>query len=187
MSDGLLSKLDAARDLMQDTATPPGYHIATDPDGKFMVIKDATSEIFSVEVEEADLPLLVADLWREFVQEAPSHVVVRLAQTMTALDALVTWKGEISGRPLDAPQEAPNGPHTRTFECLLWGMGGDEGKSAQGLDNDVIIAMLKARRELLESLKGLEDKAHDPADENPDDDMSDEEFAHTIDDPGGDT
>lgn len=169
------SKLEASRELMRDMALPPEYHLGTDPDGKYMVVRASTSEVFSVEVIEEDLPMLVVDLWREYIQTAPAEAVARIATIMTAVDALISHDGELNGGPRDVPVKVPHkdGDEEFAYECVLYGAGGDSDAESQGLDNDPIGAILKARRELV-----VEDATpeHPPEDEDPDD-IDDEEFA----------
>lgn len=150
-----LSRLEESRDVMRDLALPPGYHLGKDPDGTFMVVKERTSEIFAVDGSEEELPHVVIDLWREYVAEAAPSEVARLVHCMTAVDAMLSWDGELSGGPRDRAAGA-------NYRCSLWGKGGDEDHAVLGWHDDPIEAVLKARRAMLDSLSEPE---HDDDDE----------------------
>jgi len=158
VSEQFESRLEEARDMMKDLALPPGYHLGHDPDGNLMVIKDSTSEIFAVEGTEEHLPQLVIDLWRDYISEAPPAAVCRLVHCMTAVDAVLSWEGELSGGPRNRVAGA-------NYRCSLWGKSGDEDHAVLGWDDDPVEAVLKARRTLLESYEPEPELGHDPDDE----------------------
>jgi len=158
---------------------PPDYHLGTDPEGKYLVVKRSTEEVFSVEVTEEELPMLVVDLWREYIQEAPAPAVARVATIMTALDALLTWEGELQGGPRNKQDD--DSEDGCNYGCTLWGKEKKPFLGALGHDDDPINAILKARRSLVDSLKGLETTEHDPEDEEGED-LDDEQIADRLED-----
>jgi hypothetical protein len=169
--DQFESRLEESRDVMKDLALPPGYGLGRDQNGQWLVVKEATSEVFAVDGTEEDLPSLVIDLWREYVVEAPPAVMCRFIHSMTAVDALLSWKGELSGGPRD--RVVDDDLEEVNYQCFLWGKDGNEGDAALGWDNDPINAVLKARRVLLESLE-----EQDEGDDGCTDDSSAERESH---------
>lgn len=165
MSDEKTSttRLEESREVMKDLALPPGYHLGVDPDDRYMVIKDSSEEIFAVDGSEEDLPHVVIDLWREYVQNAEPAVVCRMAHAMIAVDALIEWDGELSGGPRD--RMTSDDLEEVNYECTLWGKGGVASEGALGHADDPVEAILAARRAMLDSLVAL-DVPHDPEDED---------------------
>lgn len=157
--DQFESRLEESRDVMKDLALPPGYGLGKGDDGRWLVVKEATSEIFAVDGSEEDLPSVVIDLWREYVVEAPAAVMCRLIHCMTAVDAMLSWKGELSGGPRDRVTD--DDLEEFNYQSFLWGKDGNEGDAALGWDDDPINSILKARRALLESLEEQNDGGTD--------------------------
>jgi hypothetical protein len=149
VSEQFESRLEESRDVMRDLALPPGYRLGKDPDGTFMVVKEHTSEIFAVDGSEENLPHVVVDLWREYVAEAAPSEVARLVHCMTAVDAMLSWNGELKGDPRARAHTLPD---KINYECTLWGAEDDGIKSVSGSHDDPIEAVLKARRAMIDSL-----------------------------------
>lgn len=150
MSDETELRLKASREIMRDMALPPGYQIGTSPEGKILVLKTATSEVFEAQIEEEDIPLLAVDLWREYLTQAAPSQISRIATMITGFDAMLNWEGELRGGPRD--KQDNNSDEGANYECCLWGKEGNPAIGALGHDDDPINAILKARRVLLDSL-----------------------------------
>lgn len=145
------SRLEEARDFMQDFALPPGLGIGITEDKRLVVIREATSEIMELDATEEDVGNVAVSLWREYLQEASPAVLVRFVQCILSVDALLAHEGELEGGPRGSQYDEEGEEHH--YQCVLWGKGGQPWVGCGGYDNDPVNAILKARRSIQRSLE----------------------------------
>lgn len=147
------TRLEESRDIMKDLGLPPGFSIGTGPDGAYIVINEDEGSLAQVDLKEEELPHLVLDLWRDYLANAPPSVLARFVHCMTAIDVILGFRGALHGGPEDRQQDHEGNEFN--YECVLHPPDDHEGGPPlfRGLDDDVVEAVLKTRRALLDSLK----------------------------------
>lgn len=154
------------QEALKDLALPPGYYLGRTPDGHLAVVRRQSSDIVGLDLTEEEAPRAVVAIWRDYLQEEASDLeIVRVVQSFLALEALASHEGDVRGGPRDR-QTTEDGEHN--FTCRLWGLDDDPSAAAEGAHDDLVMAILAARRVLEE---GYSDEApHEPDDEVREDD-----------------
>jgi hypothetical protein len=158
------SDTPSTEDTLRDLALPPGLHLGRLPDGTLAVVNQRTQEVVGLTCSPDDAPKAVLAVWREYLQTAPDVEIARIVHLVLATGFLAEHAGEIHGGPRN--RRADSTGRLWNYECLFGEK--DDGGSIAGHDDDLVFAILKARRVLLESLDDM--PAHDPDDEMREDD-----------------
>ena len=105
------TRLEEAREFMEDFALPPGLGIGVSDAGTLVAIKEATSEVVGFDVGEEEVGSLAIELWREYLSDAPDAVVARFVQCVLAVDSMLEHTGDL--------RFSPEAEDARRYECTL--------------------------------------------------------------------